>query len=415
MTHLTRVLAVLPCVGALVLAQSFNYANFTSASGIVVNQNALVSGANLRVTPSALSQRGTAFYGTPVSVVYGFDTTFTFSFTSPVSGGGDGLAFIIQNDPRGTAALGNHASAMGYGAFATSPAGTAIANSIAIELDTYMGGAAIGDLSGNEVSVHTNGIGDNLHFETYSIGRVALATPNMSSGVHTARIQYVPGTLKIYIDNLTVPVLTVPYDFTSGGNFVLGGSVGGLSLLAGEYAWVGFAASGGAAYENHDVHSWTWASPLPGSGFTGSVGVGAGGPYDVVKVNGSAGGLLRDVTTTVGSTFSIGVDQPPTTASPTGFYLAGVFGRPAPNALFSLPIGIGDMCFVLPFPSATATEFIVAESFGFNNAMIPATLTPWSVSIAGGLPFAIQLTFQGVVEESPGVFRTTNAVTLNIL
>lgn len=36
-----------------------------------------------------------------------------------------------------------------------------------------------------------------------------------SEGIYTARVQYVPGMLSVYLQNLTTPVLTVPINFAS--------------------------------------------------------------------------------------------------------------------------------------------------------------------------------------------------------
>jgi hypothetical protein len=242
-------------------AQLINYPNFSSVAGLTLNVNAAQSGSVLRVVPSVLSQRGAAYYSTPVTVENGFDTTFTFQTSAPSGGGADCVAFIVHNDPRGTAAIGNHAGAMGYGAFATSPPGTAIANSLVVEFDTFAGSFnGFSDLSGNEISVHTGGVGDNSQSEGFSLGRVTPATTFSNAAVHTARIHYVPGTLRVYLNNLTTPVLTVPYSFATGGTWVLapGGPVGGLALLPGGQAYVGFVACTGGSFENYDILSWKY-------------------------------------------------------------------------------------------------------------------------------------------------------------
>lgn len=242
-------------------AQSINYPNFSSVAGLALNGNAAQSGANLRLVPSVLSQKGSVYYAAPTTVENGFDTTFTFQTSAPSGGGADGFAFIVHNDPRGLTALANHAAGLGYGAFATSPAGTAIANSLAIEFDTFNGTfGGFSDLSANEISVHTGGVGDNSHSEGFSIGRVSPTTTFSNAAVHTARIKYVPGTLQVYLNNLTTPVLTVPYSFASGGTWALapGGPVGGLALLPGGQAYVGFTASTGGSFENYDLLNWKY-------------------------------------------------------------------------------------------------------------------------------------------------------------
>ena len=242
-------------------AQLINYPNFASTGGLTLNGNAAQSGTNLRLVPSVLSQKGTAFFAAPVTVENGFDTKFTFQTSTPSGGGADGLTFVIHNDPRADTFLANHAATIGYGAFATSPVGTALSNSLVVEFDSFLSTfGGFSDLSSNEISVHTGGTGENSHSEGFSLGRVTPSVTFSNALVHTARITYVPGTLKVYLDNMTTPVLTVPYDFATGGNYVLspGGPVGGLSLLPGGTAWVGFTASTGGSFENHDLLSWTY-------------------------------------------------------------------------------------------------------------------------------------------------------------
>lgn len=252
--------AVLLLLGSLACAQPISYPDFSSVAGLTTNLNAAQAGNVMRVTPSLISQRGSVWLNNPYPVAGGFDMAFGFQVSNPASGGGDGMAFVIQNDPRLLTAIGNHASAMGYGAFATAPAGTAIANSLAIEIDTYFNSNA-GDLSGNEISIHTNGTADNGTSENLSIGRVSPTVNFSDAQPHQMRVRYVPGTLDVFIDDFTTPVLTVPYDFATGGTHVVPGTpIGGLNLLAGGNAIIGFVASTGGAWEDHDLLWWSTAT-----------------------------------------------------------------------------------------------------------------------------------------------------------
>jgi len=236
-------------------AQSFNYSDFTSTNGLVFNGNAAQAGTVLRVTPSLAQQTGSVWSSAPVVVDTGFDTTFTFQITQLVSNGADGLVFIIHNDRHGTAAIGYGGYAMGYGG----AAGTALQNSIAIEIDTWFN---TGDLSDNEISVQTAGMGVNGTDAFYSLGSAA-PTQNMSDGaVHTMRIRYLPGTLSIFLDNLTTPLFSTAWDFAAGGTWMNNTHVPGMDLINGTLAYVGFTGSTGGAWENHDVLSWSWTSPL---------------------------------------------------------------------------------------------------------------------------------------------------------
>ena len=261
MSRILNLAAVLGLCPLAAVAQSVVYTDFSSVVGMALNGNAAQSGNRLRLVPSTSMQIGTAWFGAPLTVANGFDTRFTFQTGTPLATGGDGFTFVVQNDPRGPAAIGADGSAMGYGSYPTSPAGTAIANSLVIEFDTYSTTVnGFTDLSGNEISVHTGGSGANDYIESFSIGRVSPAITFSNAATHTARIQYVPGTLRVYLDNMTTPVLTVPYNMSTGGNYVLapGGPIGGLSLLPGGTAWVGFTAATGGASEIYDILSWSY-------------------------------------------------------------------------------------------------------------------------------------------------------------
>ncbi|MEZ6015578.1 MAG: hypothetical protein R3F49_10720 [Planctomycetota bacterium] len=126
-------------------AQSFQYNDFTSTAGLNLVERAATVGSILRVhdntAPTGGGNRGAVWYQTPVNVVDGFDTTFEFNMNGASStGGGDGMAFVIHNDQSpstigtvGNMAIGNHASACGYGIFAATAPGASVDNSIAIE------------------------------------------------------------------------------------------------------------------------------------------------------------------------------------------------------------------------------------------------------------------------------------------
>jgi hypothetical protein len=415
MFRIASILGVFVMSGAL-SAQNFSFPNFSTVSGLTLNQNAVQLGSALRLTASVASQRGTAFWNNPVSVALGFETTFTFQVTALGGGGGaDGLAFIIHNDPRGVLALGNHASAIGYGAFPTTPTGTAIANSLVVEFDMFQGiFNGIADLSSNEISVHTGGTGDNSQGEDHSIGR-ANAPVNMKNGaVHTATIRYVPGTLSVLLNN--IPVLSVPYNFDTGGQYILGTAlpVPGLSLFAGGLATIGFGASCGGAYENHDILSWTYTSLANDPCFAGTVGVGSGGPFDVLSINGGGIGSARRAVVPVGGAFNVDLSLSPVTNTPANFIIVGMIGLPDLQSTYPTPFGT--FCFP-PAPLAPAPNlFVLADSYNLGlGALVPATATPWTLSQPSGIGVPVTLAIQGIMDNGFGSFELTNAVVLEVL
>ncbi len=275
-------------------AQTFTYTDFSSVAGLNFVGKSRQVGNVLEVMDNVAiaapltngDNRGAAWYAAPVCVAGGFDTTFTYRMRLPsTTGGADGLAFVIQNDMVasaapitagsglpvdgiGNTALGRHAAAGGYGNFATSVAGETVDNSVAIELDTFSNASPWGDPDGNHISIHTGGSGDNGTHESFSIGRANSAAVggdlNLSNTVRTVRVVYTPGTpgtLEVYWEGALK--ISAPYDFTTGGTYIdaPGGPVGGLTLIGGTSAYVGFTAGAGTAREFREVLSWTWSSP----------------------------------------------------------------------------------------------------------------------------------------------------------
>lgn len=266
-------------------AQSFTYTDFSSVAGLNFVGRSKQTGNvcelmdNLAPVNNS-DNRGAAWYATPVAVSGGFDTTFTYQMRLPTTGGGaDGFAFVIHNDlvaglpiiiggpdGIGNQALGRHAAACGYGHFATSLPGESIENSVAIEFDTFVNPSPNGDVDANHISIHTGGSGENSAYESQSIGRALNAAIggdlNAANTVRTVRIVYTPGapgTLDVYWQGALK--ISVPYSFATGGTWIDSATpVGGLNLIGGTSAYVGFTAGSGTAREFREILSWTWTS-----------------------------------------------------------------------------------------------------------------------------------------------------------
>lgn len=83
------------------------------------------------LTPNATSQKGCAW---DANTTLNFTSNFTYDFVVNLGsddGGADGLAFTIQNDPRGRCACGAEGGGLGSGG---------IQQSLIIEIDTYLNG-----------------------------------------------------------------------------------------------------------------------------------------------------------------------------------------------------------------------------------------------------------------------------------
>ncbi len=402
-----QLIALLLTLCSATFGQSFNYTDFSNVSSLGINGAAYQNGNVLALTPLTNWTAGSAYHLTQMDVVTGFDVSFLFQI-QPTTIPADGMVFCIHNDPLGTSALATTAGGtLGY-------SGTgAIQNSLVIEFDTFLNSGE-NDTSGNEVSVHTRGTLPNSTHEDYSLGNTTPSIIFSDGQLHMARILYTPGILDIFIDNLAVPILSVPYDFTTGGTYINGSSVGGLAL-AGTKAWVGFTAANGGANETHDINAWIWASsPLLPPCWSGSVTDSQGNLVDVLHVDGSIGGSFRTIDRFVGQPFTITLAQPPANPVPAPFFLWGHFGAVPPASAYTSPFGV--MCFtpqlVEPYQPWL---FTLADSI-INAGVIPvAAPSPWSLNVPG-VPTAMTFVLQGLTvqnQATTGSLAITNAIQIN--
>lgn len=231
---------------------SFDYPDFSSAAGLnLVGTTARVDD-RLRLTSSKSWQNGAIWYTTRQFVQEGFETTFQFQITNLGSNpnyapGADGIVFVIQN--HSASSLGAHGGGIGYGNLNSPEEG--IPNSIAIEFDTWSNdsncsGCNFNDPNNNHVSVQTRGLDTNTPDHNYSLGTVS-NIPDLSDGTtHTVKIDYYPGSMRIFMDNLLTPILTVNV------------SLSDTLTLDNGYAWVGFTSATGLSWESHDLLNWSF-------------------------------------------------------------------------------------------------------------------------------------------------------------
>ena len=246
----------------------------------------------LRLTSSSPSQAGSVFYQKRVSVIRGFDTTFSFQITdhsrvctthvdpmvfqktykSCALHGGDGFAFVIHSDEAGTSAIGGDGQEMGYGG---------IRNSLAVEFDmwTNVNTEGSNDLFADHISIHSASTGINTSKSSTMIGN--WRPVDLADGQeHTVRVQYLPYVEEKYIDSLTANDLLLPYLKDNGEGRRLGTlavfidegiqknkpilaiplNLSILLDLPQSLAYIGFTASTGLKWENHDILRWQFHS-----------------------------------------------------------------------------------------------------------------------------------------------------------
>lgn len=211
--------------------------------------DAKVAGQALRLTRAHGDRAGAAWFREKQSVASGFETSFQFQLTQQggLGHGADGFAFVLQN--AGPDALGGRGSA---GGFAVSDADfhhdhPGIPWSIAVFFDTFRNKEE-GDPSANYVSFCTHGRPGDMRWPAPRLAFTRnLDVKLKDHQVHTARIVFRPPVLSVYLDGSKKPALEAAVD---------------LSIVVDQQgsAWVGFTASTGGGYENHDILNWSFTS-----------------------------------------------------------------------------------------------------------------------------------------------------------
>lgn len=248
------------CLLAAVTASSsapIRFGNFASAPDLQLLGSAKTHGRILRLTPAKRYKTGAAWLRQKQSVRTDFETSFQFRLTHQAwrAGGADGFAFVVQNT--GPRALGGRGSAGGFAledteSFGHRPRGdsynshdSAIPWSVAIFFDTWQNKNE-GDPSDNYIAVRTIGRPAQMHWPADRLAFTRNLTVQLKDHkVHTARIVFNRPVLQVFLDDSARPVLQTTVD---------------LSLVTDPQgkAWVGFTASTGWAFENHDILNWSF-------------------------------------------------------------------------------------------------------------------------------------------------------------
>ncbi len=259
--RLFRKLPVVSAAAALAMAAGsglghetgrLTYWDFTVASDLsslsMVGSAQLTDDGRARLTRPEEGQTGALWHVNKQRLAEGFQLVFRFQTSAPgcfmdplCTDGGDGLAFVIQNnDP---AQVGGGGGDIGY---------AGMANSLAVEFDMWNNGDGDNDPDGNHVGVQTRGAQENSHFGDATVAQ-ASPTVQMDDGeVHVVRIDYVPGQMRVFVDNLQVPLLNAAVDLTALAP-TEGNPLGDNILDESGAAYIGFTAGTGAAIQNHDI------------------------------------------------------------------------------------------------------------------------------------------------------------------
>jgi len=185
----------------------------------------------IRLTEATYNQGGGIWLKEKRNVARDFSIQIGFQITQPGNSGADGIAFVIQNQK--SDAIGIYGGGIGY---------AGIPNSLAIEFDTYPN-SEYRDPNDNHIGIQTRGKNGNSADHTITLG-TSRNIPILEDGsVHVMRIDYASNIMKVYLDDFTAPKITAYVKLDS------------LLDLDNGKAWLGFTASTGGSFANHDIVS----------------------------------------------------------------------------------------------------------------------------------------------------------------
>lgn len=220
-------------------SEDFQFGDFLAPTDLIFQGATSLYKDRVRLTPAERDKSGGLWFQTKSFVQNGFETTFRFQLTEQGGFGANGLAFVVQNNP--TPQIGWSGHGMGF---------RSIDNALVVKFDPYHYRKK-NYVKYDEIAVLSH-FSHNIHtLRVQSIG----STTNLvfaDGKVHTVRIAYIPGTLRVFFDDFQNPLLTVPLDLAKA-----------VSLDQG-HAWVGFTSATGQDYFNHDLLSWTFFAPENG-------------------------------------------------------------------------------------------------------------------------------------------------------
>jgi hypothetical protein len=208
-----------------------------------------------RLTDGAGGEAGSVFTTSRV-VESNFDTTFTFQFHGGTSPSADGMAFVLQSDPRGPNALGGAGGGLGYGS--DHPGGPqGIPNSLAIKFDLFSNAGEGTDSTGLFVNGDSPTIG--VTPPDQSVDMTGSGIDLHSQDVFQVHLTYDGTTLTETITDETL---------ASHPSFTHSYTVNIPALIGGNVAYAGFTGGTGGLTTVADVKTWTYSftEPAPGNG-----------------------------------------------------------------------------------------------------------------------------------------------------
>ncbi|NNM85958.1 MAG: glycoside hydrolase family 92 protein [Phycisphaerales bacterium] len=208
-----------------------NFTHFSSPNGFGMSAAVLNNGNAIELTNGGSSQSASIFTSRPVDI-RAFKAAFTYQISNPGRGGpADGIAFVLQRDPRGTKALGQDGASLGYG-----------------------GEGAIEHSAAFQLNVMAN---NTVGFAVHSDGETGFYTPttpvNLASGD--------PIRIKLHFDGMRLHVKLC--DKKTGQRFAMEQVWNPVASVGADTALIGFTGSSGSQDARQVVSQFCYKSVRP--------------------------------------------------------------------------------------------------------------------------------------------------------
>jgi len=244
---------VSPATSSVVSVTIVPYLTFNSNGATWTAQgstpSAIWQGTNVaQLTPLVNSQSNSIFYSFPVNTGV-FQAAFTYQVTAipgGTTGPGEGLAFCIQNDPRGASAIGYGSAGLGVGTIPDVLINPTITPSVEFEFSC-----------GSSTSTTTTGVSWDVNG---AIGPFASAAPIAFDTKTTGG-----NPINVIITCVGGVAMVSLTDTNAGTQFSVLTNLNVASILGSTNGYVGFTASTGAPYAAQQVSDFTFknvASPV---------------------------------------------------------------------------------------------------------------------------------------------------------
>ena len=234
---------------------SFSYPVFAVADPLVLAGAATIKDEAVSLTANGSAVSAGGVWNLARVWVDEFEANCSFYISGPPAGGSDGLALVFwQNASPPTAdAAVQQIGGLGYGGGISATVDSlksydGLPSSVAIEFDTFQD-VSLEDPPSHHVSVHSRGTESNSANESARVGHLGLdnlpGSFRLQSNV--ARISYSAQVLRVYLNGLTSPTVSVTIDIAA----LIGGAPDGLFL--------GVTSSlGQGSGDSHTLQTWSF-------------------------------------------------------------------------------------------------------------------------------------------------------------